>query len=95
MLSPVRGRFFEKDVSRDKKSGKYKDDDFKKLKSIMALLVTEERLDATLKDHPLKGEWDGCRECHVKPDWLLVYRIDKERDEIIFTRLGTHSELFG
>jgi mRNA interferase YafQ len=49
-------------------------------------------LEPRYNDHGLKGEWSGHRECHLAPDWLLVYRI--EGDEITFERIGTHSDLF-
>ena len=57
----------------------------------MRLLVVEERLDRRFHDHKLKGRWHGCRECHLEPDWVLIYRI--AGDEIIFTPTGTHSDL--
>ena len=46
------------------------------------------------RDHPLKGSYADCRECHVLPDWLLVYEIDKEAGILYLTRTGTHSDLF-
>jgi mRNA interferase YafQ len=49
-------------------------------------------LDPRLRDHALKGEFSGRRECHVEPDWLLVYK--REPDSVIFERTGTHADLF-
>lgn len=58
----------------------------------MIKLINEEVLDVKYKDHPLKGEYSDFRECHIEPDWLLLYKI--ENNYIIFTRTGSHSELF-
>lgn len=60
---------------------------------VMGRLIHREVLEPTFNDHPLKGEWAGHRECHLKPDWLLIYRV--EGNEITFERTGTHSDLFG
>lgn len=59
---------------------------------VMGRLIHREPLEATYHDHPLRGEWAGHRECHLAPDWLLIYRV--ARDEVTFERTGTHSELF-
>jgi len=58
----------------------------------MGRLIHREILEPSFRDHPLKGVWAGHRECHLEPDWLLIYRI--EGDEITFERTGTHSDLF-
>lgn len=55
-------------------------------------LINEHPLDARHKDHALSGEYEGCRECHIKPDWLLIYQIGN--GIIVFERTGTHSDLF-
>jgi len=62
------------------------------LDDIIRQLVRGETLDSSHRDHALKGIYTGCRECHVQPDWLLVYR--KQGNVIIFVRTGTHSDLF-
>lgn len=63
------------------------------LKRVMMLLIADEApLGPEWLDHPLKGDWVGHRGCHVGGDFLLVYRV--ERSTIVFTRAGTHSELF-
>lgn len=59
----------------------------------MDKLISKELLDPKHRDHPLIGDYKGCRECHVEPDWLLVYSTTKS--EIYFIRTGTHSDLFG
>jgi mRNA interferase YafQ len=64
----------------------------KKIKQVLRKLVNEEQLNAHYKDHKLIGNYKDRRECHIEPDWLLIYK--KTRDEIIFERTGTHSDLF-
>ena len=78
---------FKRDRKRMAKRGK----DIATLDTVMHRLVCEERLEHRFQDHKLKGEYVGCRECHLEPDWVLIYRI--VGDEIIFTRTGTHSDL--
>ena len=51
-------------------------------------------LDRKYKDHPLGGDYHGCRECHITPDWLLIYEITEENLILYLTRTGTHSDLF-
>ena len=88
MLQPQYRNHFEKDVKLLKKRGK----DLTKLKYIMELLVEEKSLPIKNRDHALIGNYKGRRECHIEPDWLLIYKIDKE--VIIFERTGSHSDLF-
>ena len=57
-------------------------------------LANGEPLDEKHKDHPLSGDWIGHRECHILPDWLLVYRIEDEVLVLTLSRTGTHSDLF-
>ncbi|NQZ10385.1 MAG: type II toxin-antitoxin system YafQ family toxin [Algicola sp.] len=66
--------------------------DLKSLFDIIFTLENEQPLHIKYKDHELTGDWSGFRECHIKPDWLLIYKI-KNR-QLILTRLGSHSELF-
>ena len=58
------------------------------------LLADGETLPEKYCDHALSGDYSGCRECHILPDWLLVYRIEKELLILALTRTGTHSDLF-
>jgi mRNA interferase YafQ len=67
--------------------------DISKLQAVMRALVQEVSFDPRLRDHALKGEFAGRRECQVEPDWLLVYKL--EQGVVIFERTGTHSDLFG
>ena len=66
--------------------------DIGKLKQVLAALINEEPLAERYRDHPLKGNYRNRRECHLEPDWLLIYKL--YNDEIIFERSGTHSDLF-
>jgi mRNA interferase YafQ len=59
---------------------------------VMGKLIHRQPLASNQRDHPLRGEWEGHRECHLEPDWLLIYRIDG--DDIVFERTGTHRDLF-
>ena len=65
------------------------------LEEVIAALAMGETLPQKHKDHALTGNWVGHRECHVLPDWLLIYRIEDEVQVLILTRTGTHSDLFG
>jgi mRNA interferase YafQ len=79
---------FENESERARKRGK----DMSKLGEIIKKLAKEESLDSKHRNHKLKGNFKGRWECHVEPDWLLVYY--KTDSEIIFERTGTHSDLF-
>lgn len=60
----------------------------------MEKIASKEPLDKKHLDHPLTGEWRGFRELHIEPDWLLIYEITSDKKTVIFTRTGTHSDLF-
>lgn len=94
MLFPSPSKKFLKDVERDKLSGGYKKQDFKTLKNIIELLLEQKVLDEKYKDHLLKGNWNGYKECHIKPNWLLVYKIDFNTNTLNLARLGTHNQIF-
>ena len=64
------------------------------LKDVIKELAINKDLDKKYKDHKLIGNYLGCRECHIKPDLLLIYRIDNNILELALTRVGTHSNLF-
>ena len=64
------------------------------LKTVIQNLLEEKTLGPKYKDHPLVGNYTGFRECHIKPDWLLIYTVDKGRLILTASRTGTHSELF-
>ena len=65
------------------------------LEEVIAMLAMGETLPDKHKDHALTGNWVGHRECHILPDWLLIYRIEDEVLVLTLSRTGTHSELFG
>lgn len=91
----VHSKNFQKDWLRLSESGRY---DMNRLKEVMLLLVAADNpLPAEYKDHPLKGDWEGFRECHIGGDFLLIYKITaRGRYETIgFARAGTHTDLFG
>ena len=88
MLSPVYLRQFEKEVVKAKKRGK----SIEKLKSVMKTLSQEKPIPLRFRNHKLKGDYTGYWECHVEPDWLLIYK--KTKTHITFVRTGTHSDLF-
>jgi len=64
------------------------------LKKVISILAAGEALPAKYRDHKLKGRWAKHRECHLKPDWLLIYHIDKDILSLSLTATGTHSDLF-
>ena len=64
------------------------------LTEVIRLLASGENLPEKNKDHPLTGNFTGCRECHIAPDWLLIYEIDNGSLFLYLTRTGTHSDLF-
>ena len=61
---------------------------------VVTLLAKGEALPEQYKDHPLRGNYAGCRECHIEPDWLLIYEIEDDELILYLTRTGTHSDLF-
>lgn len=65
-----------------------------KLNEIIKLLATDQPLPAANKDHALKGEFRGFRECHIQPNWLLMYRKDDLMLQLVLVRTGTHTDLF-
>ena len=65
------------------------------LKDIVAALAMGEKLPEKNKDHALTGNWAGHRECHILPDWLLIYRIENDVLVLTLARTGSHSDLFG
>ncbi|MEE8328368.1 MAG: type II toxin-antitoxin system YafQ family toxin [Thermodesulfovibrionia bacterium] len=88
MLKPAYTRQFAKDIKRMQKRGKSQE----KIKEIIKKLINEKRLSHRHKDHKLIGNYKDRRECHIEPDWLLIYKISSA--EIIFERTGSHSDLF-
>lgn len=82
---------FKKDYKRAIKRGRK----IELLEKIVELLAMGEALPEKNRDHELSGDWTGHRECHIQPDWLLVYRIEDDVLVLTLARTGTHSDLFG
>lgn len=64
------------------------------LEEIISKLANGETLDEKHRDHNLTGNWSGFKECHILPDWLLIYRVENDILVLALTRTGTHSDLF-
>jgi mRNA interferase YafQ len=79
---------FKRDVKRMERRGK----SLAKLRTVLDLLIEGKPLPADYKDHPLRGDFAGSRDCHVEPDWVLIYTV--EGNHVRFERTGTHSDLF-
>jgi mRNA interferase YafQ len=79
---------FKQDFKRMEKRG----NDIKKLRVVIEKLVNEAELEARYKDHPLQGQYTGARDCHISPDWVLIYAIVD--NELRLIRTGTHADLF-
>jgi mRNA interferase YafQ len=88
MFEIFRTSSFKKDYK------KLNNDEKKILKEIIIKLANGESLDLKYKDHILYGNYLNCRECHLKPDLLLIYRIDSNILELALVRVGSHSKLF-
>ena len=81
---------FKRDYKRIKKRGY----DLRLLEDVIVLLAQEQELPPAYRDHALTGDYSGCRECHIAPDWLLVYEVLQDELLLYLTRTGTHSDLF-
>ena len=81
---------FKKDLKLAKKRGL----DIDLLRSVVNTLAEGRKLEEKYRDHGLSGEYRGFRECHIEPDWLLVYRIEDKELELFLFRTGSHSDLF-
>jgi len=81
---------FKKDVKLAGRRGK----NLAKLKAVLDLLIEGEVLLAQYKDHPLRGNFAGSRDCHVEADWVLIYTLTENNSHVRFERTGTHSDLF-
>ena len=79
---------FKRDVKRMQRQGR----ELEKLKRVLETLVKGEPLAAKYRDHVLVGQYKGTRECHIEPDWLLIYELAET--EIVLIRTGSHSDLF-
>ena len=89
MLTIVRKSRFKKDFKKLQSSGK----DLQKLAEVIRMLANEEELPERNRDHALIGDYADHRECHITPDWLLIYQTTET--ELLLVRTGSHSDLFG
>ena len=90
MLDLVTTTQFRKDLRKLRKRGA----DMQKLDDVLQMLCVEKQLPEKYRDHALVGDYIGFRECHIMPDWLLVYAIDKGKLILTASRTGSHSDLF-
>ena len=88
MLEPIRKKSFKKDIKAQIKRKK----DMGELRKVIDLLIKQIPLPAEYDNHPLHGNYQDNMECHIEPDWLLIYRTDN--DFLYLIRTGTHSDLF-
>lgn len=91
MLKIVLSSKFQKDLHLAKKRGF----DLSLLEEVVNKLANQEKLEPKYRDHQLGGKFSDFRECHIKPDWLLIYSIDDQELELFLFRNGTHADLFG
>ena len=90
MLKIVPSNQFKKDLKLAKKRGL----NLNELSNVVNALASEKKLEEKYRDHSLSGTFKGFRECHIEPDWLLIYRIENDSLELFLFRTGTHSDLF-
>lgn len=90
MLTIKYHTLFKKDFKRIKKRGY----DISRLEKIVELLANEVPLPEQFKDHNLSGNYNGFRECHIAPDWLLIYEVNNNELVLVLSRTGSHSDLF-
>jgi addiction module toxin component, YafQ family/addiction module toxin, RelE/StbE family len=85
-------QYFTNQFKKDLKKADKANLDISELEKVINTLASEKPLDVKYKDHILKGDYVNHRECHIRPDWLLIYQIEK--DTLKLVRTGTHSELY-
>ena len=90
MREIVQSKTFKRDYKKVATSGRYSVHDFL---TVVEMLANDEELPHKYRDHILSGDWANHRECHIKPDWLLIYKKTEE-NQLILIRTGSHSELF-
>jgi mRNA interferase YafQ len=94
MRTIERSSAFKRDYKRAKATPRHRMDLDSLVSSVVTQLLFDRGLPANIRDHALSGDWAGYRECHIKPDLLLIYR-KPDPDTLRLARLGSHSELFG
>ena len=86
----LRSTSFKKEYKLLKKQNK----NMKLIDDVVEILASGQKLSPKYKDHALKGNFIGYRECHIQPDWLLIYRIENDKLCLVLSRTGSHSDLF-
>lgn len=94
MRAIERSSAFKRDYKRVKATPRHSKDLDSLVSMLVASLLVDQALPESNRDHALSGDWVGYRECHIKPDLLLIYR-KPDADTLRLARLGSHSELFG
>ena len=90
MLTRSQTSHYNRDLRRMISRGK----DIAKLDPVIEMLIKEIPLPDKYRDHPLRGDWEGYRECHIEPNWLLVYKIEEKKLILVLTRTGSHADIF-
>jgi mRNA interferase YafQ len=90
VYKPVYSNRFKKDVQLALKRGKRLD----KLSTVIEILCAGNPLPGHYKDHPLAGNYSEFRDCHIEPDWIMIYRIERCQLQLVLARTGTHADLF-
>ena len=90
----MRKIFFTTQYKKDLKLALRRNLPEEKLNEVIKMLAMDEVLPESNLDHPLKGQYKGCRECHIQPDWLLIYSKEGEVNLLSLVRTDTHSDLF-
>lgn len=86
--------WYSSQFKKDYKLVKKRNLPINELTTVLNILCEEKPLPEKYKDHQLTGNWNGFRECHIRPDWLLIYQIDQGKLRLVAQRTGTHSDLF-
>ena len=81
---------FKRELKLAKKQGR----DLDKLFEVVGVLAMGEKPEPKYRDHEFSGSFKGCRECHIEPDWLLIYQVFDDILVLVLSRVGTHSDLF-
>jgi len=92
MLEIIIENSFKKDIQRDKKSGKYKKNDFELLKILINKLANQKEIEDIYKRHSLKGNLENFEVLHIKNDWLLVFKVDE--NYLYLVMLGKHTQVY-
>ncbi|GAB6392951.1 MAG: RelE/StbE family addiction module toxin [Treponematales bacterium] len=90
MLTPRKSKEFKKNYKLMKSRGR----NMAKIDAVMMLIMTETPPPRDYKNHRLHGEYEGSFECHIEPDWVLIYKTDPSQGKVTFFCTGTHSDLF-